>query len=138
MIQRQRCRIKKILMKAASGSRKLQKAEILQEAENIQEAAPRSTEGIVSSEPEVLTAEPEILAAGIDTDGSVSFQAESFSIFAIVGTTIEKTFVASDGRSYKIRVTYGSEAGVQEGEKLEVSEILPAEASRGKRLENDE
>lgn len=138
MIQRQRCRIKKILMKAASGSRKLQKAEILQEAENIQEAAPRSTEGIVSSEPEVLTAEPEILAAGIDTDGSVSFQAESFSIFAIVGTTIEKTFVASDGRSYKISVTYGPEAGVPEGAKLEVSEILPGEESTDDRLEYDE
>ena len=57
---------------------------------------------------------------------------------AFVGTTIEKTFVASDGRSYKISVTYGPEAGVPDGAKLEVSEILPGEESADDRLEYDE
>ena len=46
--------------------------------------------------------------------------------------------MASDGRSYKISVTYGPEAGVPEGAKLEVSEILPGEESTDDRLEYDE
>ena len=69
---------------------------------------------------------------------AVEFTASGFSVYGIVGTTIEKTFVASDGRSYKISVTYGPEAGVPEGAKLEVSEILPGEESTDDRLEYDE
>ena len=57
----------------------------------------------------------------------VSFDTESFSVFAIVGTTIEKTVLASDGKNYKITVTYGPETKIPEGAELAVEEILPDE-----------
>ncbi len=66
--------------------------------------------------------EPEAVAAEA-SEGSVSFSAEGFSIYAIVGTVIEKTVTASDGQSYSISVTYGSGAGVPKGAELAVDEI---------------
>ena len=55
----------------------------------------------------------------------VIFETDSFSVFAIVGTTIEKTVLASDGHNYRVSVTYGADAGIPEGTKLDVMEILP-------------
>lgn len=66
-------------------------------------------------------------ADSADQDGTVRFAAESFSVYAVVGTTIEKNILASDGHNYKISVTYGPEAGVPENADLEVSEILQSE-----------
>ena len=57
----------------------------------------------------------------------VSFDTESFSVFAIVGTVIEKNVLASDGKNYHITVTFGAETGIPEGAELEVNEILPGE-----------
>ena len=51
-------------------------------------------------------------AAGAD---AVAFDAEAFSIYAVVGTTIEKTVLASDGHNYKVTVSCGPEAGIPEG-----------------------
>ena len=53
----------------------------------------------------------------------VSFDTESFSVFAIVGTTIEKTVLASDGNNYKVTVTYGEDAGIPENAELDVKEL---------------
>ena len=57
-------------------------------------------------------------------DSTVQFSTESFSVFAIVGTTIERTVLASDGHNYKVTVTYGSETGIPENADLTVEEIL--------------
>ena len=57
----------------------------------------------------------------------LSFETDSFSVYAVFGTTIEKNVLASDGNNYKISVTFGPEAGIPDGAELEVSEILPVD-----------
>ncbi|MBR4164124.1 MAG: hypothetical protein IKR11_11425 [Solobacterium sp.] len=52
----------------------------------------------------------------------VVFDADSFSIYVVVGT-IEKTILASDGHNYKITVSYGSDTGIPADAELEVDEI---------------
>ena len=58
-------------------------------------------------------------------ENAVSFSADGFSVFGIVGITIEKTVLASDGHNYKITVTCETDAGIPENARLEVEEILP-------------
>ena len=58
----------------------------------------------------------------------VVFESDKFSVYAVVGTVIEKYVLASDGRNYRITATYGPEAGVPEDAQLKVSEILPPES----------
>ena len=60
------------------------------------------------------------------TEGTVQFTAGSFSAFAIVGYTLEKRVLASDGNMYLITVTYGADAGIPENAALAVEEILAA------------
>ena len=55
--------------------------------------------------------------------GKLSFEADGFSVYVIVGTTIEKTVLASDGNKYKVRVTYGPETGIPDNADLSVKEI---------------
>lgn len=63
---------------------------------------------------------------------TVHFSTGSFSTFAIVGYTLEKRVLASDGNTYLITVTYGADAGLPEDADLEVTEIVPtAEAGEG-------
>ena len=57
----------------------------------------------------------------------ISFETDGFSMYAIVGTTIEKTVLASDGLNYRITATYGPDTGIPEEAELEVNEILPGE-----------
>lgn len=52
----------------------------------------------------------------------VVFDADSFSIYVVVGT-IEKTILASDGHNYKITVSYGSDTGIPVDAELDVNEI---------------
>ena len=75
------------------------------------------------SETEVLDADSRAQASGTE----VSFTAESFSVYAIVGTVIEKNVLASDGKNYKVTVTYGAETGIPVDADLSVEEILPEE-----------
>ena len=58
-----------------------------------------------------------------DYGTSVSFQTDGASVCGIVGTTIEKTVLASDGKNYKVTVTYGPETGIPENAELSVEEI---------------
>ena len=53
----------------------------------------------------------------------VSFDADGFSVWMIVGTTIEKTVLASDGHNYRITATYGAETGIPADADLAVEEI---------------
>ena len=41
---------------------------------------------------------------------------------------IDKNILASDGKNYKVTVTYGAEAGIPEGAELQVEEILPGKS----------
>ena len=41
----------------------------------------------------------------------VFYDTNSFSVYGIVGTVIEKSVLASDGHNYKVTVTYGAETG---------------------------
>ena len=56
-------------------------------------------------------------------ENEVVFEAGSFSIYALVGTVIEKQVLASDGQSYHISVSFGEDAQVPEGASLAVDEI---------------
>ena len=53
----------------------------------------------------------------------LSFEASGFSVYGIIGRTIEKTVLASDGLNYKITVSYTEEAGIPEGSELAVNEM---------------
>ena len=53
----------------------------------------------------------------------IEFASESFSVYGVVGSTIEKTVLAGDGRNYRITVEYGSDAGIPAGTELKVNEI---------------
>lgn len=72
----------------------------------------------------------------MDRDGGVSvveqedsaerevvFEADRFSVYAIVGTSIEKTVLAGDGNNYRISVSFGPDAGVPEEVELDVVEL---------------
>ncbi|MBQ9272873.1 MAG: InlB B-repeat-containing protein, partial [Mogibacterium sp.] len=75
-------------------------------------------------------AEPEHVATVIAQDGEISFEAESFSIYAIVETKLTETIDASDGNTYEIEVTYKNTSGIpMQGTALMVSELKPGEAS---------
>ena len=77
----------------------------------------------------------------IDTDYNgqaaekVQFQADSFSVYVIVGTVIEKNVLASDGHNYHITVTCGADSGIPEDAELEVSEITEGSSVYGKSFE---
>ena len=63
-------------------------------------------------------------AGVLPEDGTtLSFETEGFSVFALAGTTIEKTVLASDGHNYRITATYGAETGIPEDADLAVEEI---------------
>ncbi len=65
-------------------------------------------------------------AAGTDSQApaaAVSFTADSFSVYGLVSIVIEKYVLASDGRTYKITVTYGPEAEIPADAELQVYEI---------------
>ena len=53
----------------------------------------------------------------------ISFEADEFSVYAIVETEkMTSGFVAADGNSYKVTVTYGAEAGIPQDSSLELIE----------------
>lgn len=53
----------------------------------------------------------------------VEFESDKFSVYGIVGTTIEEVVLASDGNNYRITATYGSETGIPVDAELEINEI---------------
>ena len=54
---------------------------------------------------------------------TVDFESDRFSVYGIVGTVIEKTVLASDGRNYTVTVTYGADTGIPADADLSVEEI---------------
>ncbi|MBQ3973671.1 MAG: hypothetical protein II628_05835, partial [Lachnospiraceae bacterium] len=57
-----------------------------------------------SSEPALMDIETRVKDELVE---SISFEADSFSVYGVVGTVIEKKILTGDGKSYKVTVTYG-------------------------------
>ncbi|MBQ9321517.1 MAG: hypothetical protein IJ239_04060, partial [Eubacterium sp.] len=87
---------------------------------------PGSESGAASGTP--AQAEPEVLGTSSEAGKTVQFQVESFSLYAIVATVIEKNILASDGHNYKVTVTCSPDAGIPKDAELEVDELLDASA----------
>ncbi len=72
-------------------------------------------------------------APGVDvlkteiTDGGISFETDHFSVYAVLGYSLETVVEAGDGNTYRITVTYGPEAEIPDGAALDVREV-PSEA----------
>ena len=110
------------------------KAAIISESENIalvhlSEAEP--AEDAAPEAPAVTTAEVVTdvqVVENPDEDNEIQFESDAFSVYVIVGTVIEKNVLASDGKNYKVTVTYGAETGIPEDADLAVEEILPGDS----------
>lgn len=65
---------------------------------------------------------PQLAAENVTVqDGWIEFEAESFSVYAVTGI-IEKD-IEIDGDTYRVSLTYGSDAGIPEGAALEVQAV---------------
>lgn len=62
----------------------------------------------------------------------VGFDADAFSVFGVVGTTFEKTVLASDGNNYKITVICGPETEIPWDADLSVTEVTDGSTMNGK------
>ena len=63
-------------------------------------------------------------------NGWVTFEAQSFSAYAVTRTILNETVTTSDGMTYEIQVTYHNTSGIpMQGTELAVSEILPDDAA---------
>ena len=75
-----------------------------------------------------LGSDPQVVDASANAD-TVSFTASDVASYGIVETTIEKSVLASDGKNYKVSVTYGADAGIPENADLSVEEIVKGTSS---------
>ena len=75
-----------------------------------------------------FSGDPERIDAEMAGD-EVNFEAEGFSVYGIIATTIEKTVLASDGQNYKISVSCGPETGIPENAELYVEEITESSSA---------
>ena len=57
-------------------------------------------------------------------DNELMFDADQFSTYCIVITTLERELVASDGNTYEVTVDCPAEAGIPQDAELEVTELL--------------
>ena len=62
-----------------------------------------------------------------DGGASVEFTTDGFSVFVVAQVTLEKTITAADGRTYKISVSYGPDAGLPQETSLQVTEFSGAD-----------
>ena len=77
-----------------------------------------------NDEVQVLT--PETKADTSDTEKKVhevKFDANGFSVYAVVCTTLRQTLTASDGNEYLVTVTYDNTSGIPSDAELVVSEM---------------
>ncbi len=67
---------------------------------------------------------PVLMEAKADALGhTVSIRTDGFSVYGVVGTTLIRYVLASDGHNYRISVTYGPETGIPENADLTAAEI---------------
>lgn len=75
--------------------------------------------------PAEALAEPEAEQPG----EAVAFEAETFSVYAVVVTeTLETRYIDASGESWNISVGYGQDAGIPSGATLSVREVVGAES----------
>ncbi len=73
---------------------------------------------------ETAAEEPEAEAASED---AVAFEADAFSVYAVVVTeTIETRYIAADGATYNISVGFGPDSGIPADAQLDVRELTGA------------
>ncbi len=65
----------------------------------------------------------ELMGSSVNED-AVSFETSGFSIYVVMGVTIEKTITAADGNTYEISVTYDRNAGIPTDAELKVRELV--------------
>ena len=95
---------------------------VLREEPLAVEEEPLAVEEVVPAE----KGEMEIIDAETSEDGILTFLADGFSVYGIVGTeTLEAKYIADNGDTYIIKVTYGPEAGIPKDATLKTVEILP-------------
>ena len=68
------------------------------------------------------------MACALNGD-AVEFEAEGFSVYMVVYTTLTQTLTAGDGNEYLVTVTYDSASGIPSDAALTVSEIVPNDAA---------
>ena len=90
------------------------------------------------SEPEILDDSSVEIKLSKDGLSEAAFKADSFSVYAVLGTTLEKNILTEDGHNYKVSVTFGPESGVPAGAGLEVSEIKEDDPDYSRYIENSE
>ena len=64
--------------------------------------------------------------AVLDTEikeDAIEFVTDGFSVYAVLGTTIQKTLTASDGKDYRITVFYDDKSGIPADAQLFVKEL---------------
>lgn len=66
----------------------------------------------------------------------ILFEADSFSIYGVVYTTLVTTYITASGETYEITVTYDADAQIPEGAELHVSEIETGTSNYDFYLEN--
>lgn len=65
----------------------------------------------------------ELMGSSVNGD-AVSFETSGFSVYVVMGVTIEKTITAADGNTYEISVTYDRNAGIPTDAELKVRELV--------------
>lgn len=65
----------------------------------------------------------ELMGSSVNGD-AVSFETSGFSVYVVMGVTIEKTITAADGNTYEISVTYDKNAGIPTDAELKVRELV--------------
>ena len=75
------------------------------------------------------TAEVVAQAEDVETaEDEVVFDADGFSVYVIVGTeTLTTNYITAEGDTYLVTVTYGPDAKIPQGSRLEVKEVRPEE-----------
>ena len=75
--------------------------------------------------PEIIDTKTEVKKKTIQ---EISFEAEKFSVYGVIGTEVITTrVITASGEEFEISVAYGPKAGIPEGAKLYASEILDEE-----------
>ena len=88
----------------------------------------------------LLKAAPKNQVETLETEvagGTIQFTTGSFSAFAIVGYTLQKRVLASDGNRYLVTVAYDARAGLPENADLDVTELTQGSDAGGAATEYD-
>ena len=104
----------------------VQAAEPVDAAEKTEEAVEEPA--APAEEIEIVAEAPETLETATE-EAAVAFEAEAFSVYAVVVTeTLETRFIDASGETWNISVGYGQNAGIPSGATLSVREIVDEES----------